>query len=202
VIHNPRLAAALRKGLPLASAATLLVFFAYLVGQQVYRTSANDPQIQIAEDAAGQLTAGARPDSLVDETHLVDVATSLAPWTAIYDDSGNVIASSARLHGAMPQIPAAIFAAARDGSEQRVTLQPEGGVRAAVVIARYTGGQPGYVAVGRSLREVDIRQGNLLSLAIVVWFVTLLAIFATYYALEPKPVPVSEGAYADSSAMG
>jgi len=55
---------------------------------------------------------------------------------------GNVVASSARLHGAMPQIPAGIFAAARDGSEQRVTLQPEGGVRAAVVVARYTGGQP------------------------------------------------------------
>jgi hypothetical protein len=194
--------AALRKGLPTAIATTLLFLFAYLVGQQVYRTSANDPQIQIAEDTAGQLTAGARPDSLVDETHLVDVGTSLAPWTAIYDDSGNVVASSARLHGAMPQIPAGIFAAARDGSEQRVTLQPEGGVRAAVVVARYTGGQPGYVAVGRSLREVDIRQGNLLSLTIVVWFVTMLAIFGTYYALEPKPVSVSESAYAEPSATG
>ncbi len=202
MIHDPRLTAAFRRGLPLAVAATLLFFFAYLVGQQVYRSSANDPQIQIAEDTAGQLTAGTRPDGLVDQTHLVDISTSLSPWVAIYDDSGNLIVSNARLHGQMPQIASAIFASVRDGSEDRVTLQPEGGVRSAVVVARYTGGQPGFVAVGRSLREVENREGSLLSLAIVIWFLTLIAIFGACYLLEPKPVSVSERAEGGDAATG
>lgn len=192
MIHNPRLIAALRLGLPTALAMTMLFLFVYLAGQQILRSSADDPQIQMAEDTAGLLTAGSKPETLVDQTHLVDISTSLAPWTAIYDDSGNVIVSSARLHGALPQIPEGIFASVRDGTEDRVTLQPGGGVRAAVVVARYTGGAPGYVAVGRSLREVDARISNLLSATIVLWFLALLILFGVCFWLVPKPVSVSE----------
>ncbi len=41
--------------------------------------------------------------------------------------------------------------------EDRITWQPEPGIRSAVVVVHYTGATPGYVMAGRSLREVEWR---------------------------------------------
>ena len=61
----------------------------YVAVQQDYRQSLNDPQIQMAEDAAAPLNAGAAPASLVTRgTTPINIAASLAPWIAVYDESG------------------------------------------------------------------------------------------------------------------
>jgi hypothetical protein len=72
----------------LAMLVTLTTFIAgtgYLISQQVLRMSANDPQIQLAEDAAGRLAAGENAARVVPE-RLVDMANSLAPFVIVYDD--------------------------------------------------------------------------------------------------------------------
>ncbi len=143
-----------------------LVALTYSVVQQNYRQTANDPQIQMAEDAVLAIdTAGATPASLVPATK-VNMRTSLAPFLIVLDDNLNVIASSGSLDGHTVVPPKGALEAARDSAgkdttqaaENRVTWQPASGVREAAVITHYSGG---YIVAARSLREVEVRETNL-----------------------------------------
>ena len=166
----------LKKWLPLAIASAGLCGLVYLTGQQTLRMSANDPQIQMAEDAASALNGGASVDSIVPATK-VELETSLAPFMIVFDDSGKVLATSATLHGAIPVYPAGVLDYTRQNGEDRVTWQPENGVRMATVVTRYDNG---FVLAGRSLREVEIRESNLEKISgiamLVIWAVTLFVI--------------------------
>ena len=144
----------LRRWLPFAVAITGLCGLVFLEMQQVIRQSANDPQIQMAEDAAARLAAGAAADATVPRA-TVDIASSLAPFVIVYDAQDRVIASSATLDGATPRLPEGVLAAARQSGEDRVTWEPRAGVRIAAVVVPYHGGA---VLAGRSLREVERRE--------------------------------------------
>ncbi len=150
----------LRSWLPLAAAITLLSGVIYGTVQQVFRANADDPQVQLAEDAARKLEAGADPASVL-PAEQVDIALSLAPYLVIYDAQGNAIASNAVLHGQTPELPEGVLDFARANGGHRVTHQPEEGVRSATVIALVDGGDGGFVLAGRSLREVEAREARL-----------------------------------------
>lgn len=167
----------LRQWLPLAVAITALCGLVYLAVQQELRQSANDPQIQIAEDAALALENGAAVDTRmpVDTTALEH---SLAPFVMVFDDNGKVVASSATLRGETPQLPAGILDYVRTHGEDRVTWQPETGVRIAAVVVRVEGARPGFVLAGRSLREIEVREDNALLVAGAAWIVSLVASLA------------------------
>jgi hypothetical protein len=80
----------------------------------------------------------------------------------VYDDQGEAVASSGALHGQIPSLPAGVLDYVRENSEDRVTWQPEAGVRIAAVIVRFEGVESGFVLAGRSLRELflsDRRSG-------------------------------------------
>jgi hypothetical protein len=162
--------------LPLACVVTALAGLVYLAVQQTLRLSANDPQIQLAEDAGAALAAGQPPQSVLPGAP-VDVATSLRPYVIVLRDSGEVVASSATLHGQSPAIPDGVLAYAREHGEERVSWQPEAGVRSAAVVVRYAGPQPGFVLAGRSLREVEYREQQMLQLVAAAWLATLLVSF-------------------------
>ncbi|MFN8497248.1 MAG: hypothetical protein U0641_05275 [Anaerolineae bacterium] len=161
----------LRYWLAPAAAATLLAFMIYVVAQQSMRLSANDVGVQVAEDTAAALEGGQAPAALTGAP--VDLGRSLAPFTIIYDDSGQVVAASARLDGATPGLPAGVLDNVRARGESRLTWQPQPGVRLATVITRVGGASPGFVAAGRSLREVERRIDELGLLVGVAWLATL-----------------------------
>ena len=157
---------------PLAAVATGISGLVYVAVQQDFRQSANDPQIQMAEDAAALLASGQPPQSVVPATN-VDIAKSLAPFTMVFDDSGRTIASSAQLDGDIPLLPPGVFTPARARGEIRFTWQPAPEARSAVVIVHYAGEHPGFVLAGRSLREVEKRQRALMAEVGVAWVATL-----------------------------
>lgn len=163
--------------LPLATLTVLLSGLVYVTVQQQYRTSANDPQIQMASDARTALLAGATPQSLVPTTTL-DIATSYAPYLAIFDANGQQLASSATLHGAALPVPRGVFQAATPMNA--VSWMPESGVRSALVVVSYPNG---YVVAGRSLALVEDREGNLTRMVTLACVATLaltyLAVLAT-----------------------
>jgi hypothetical protein len=164
----------LKTWLPLAVVILGLGGLAYLLVQQTMRQGLNDPQVQMAEDGAAALAAGVDPASLVPAAP-VEVDQSLAPFLIVYDDAGNVLAASARLHGATPPLPEGVLNTTRSNGEDRVTWQPETGVRIAAVVARYEGSQPGFVLAGRNMREVERRidqvgQFTILALAATLVF--------------------------------
>lgn len=162
--------------LPIAAAITALSGLVYVVAQQTYRQSANDPQIQLAEDAAAQLEAGAQPQALV-ASNKVDMARSLAPFLIIYDDIGSPLASSVQLNGQTPPLPLGVFTEARQSGEDRLTWQPQEGVRSATIITHFAGPHPGFVLSGRSLTEVEKRVDQLAPLVGLGWLATLVGTF-------------------------
>ncbi len=140
----------------------------YLVAQQMLRSNANDPQIQMAEDIAVQLSDGA--NAAVFGAVKVDIAASLSPFVMIYDANGQLIASGAQLYGQNPVLPPGVLASTKSGHQNRLTWQPAPGVRIASVVSTYN---HGYVLAGRSLREVEKRETNALYQVMAGWLVVM-----------------------------
>lgn len=163
----------LRYWLPLAAIAVVLGGLVYLAVQQDLRLGANDPQIQMAEDAASALAGGEAVQTVV-PAGKVDLASSLAPFMLIFDDRGSVLASSGVLRNQIPVLPSGVLDYVRTHGEDRLSWAPEPGVRIAAVVTRYTGVQSGFVLAGRSLREVEKRV-DLLSLQVLAAMLAALA---------------------------
>jgi hypothetical protein len=147
----------------------------YVAVQQALRSSANDPQVQLAEDGARALDAGAAPASLVGPgsavaglagQSTVDASVSLAPFVVVYDSSGTALAANVVLDGAVPVPPTGVLETARSAGIDKVTWQPPSGVRIAAVVVRWDGGT---VLAGRSLRLVEEQEDRTLLLAGAAW---------------------------------
>ena len=104
----------------------------------------------------------------------IDIAGSLSPFLIVIDDTGIAKAASGRLRGEIRAVPSGVLDAARRGGEQRVTWQPERGVRIASVIVPYAGSSGGFVIAGRSLREIEERVEKFQRLIGFLWLVTMV----------------------------
>src|SRR5947209_20104289 len=109
--------------LPLAAAIVLIGGLLYATSQAVIRQGANDPQIQMARDAAARLAKGEAPAAVAAPSGL-DIATTLSPFVEVFDQTGKPLASNATLHGLIPTIPGGVFDYVRQNGEERVTWQP------------------------------------------------------------------------------
>jgi len=172
-----------KRWLPIAILATAMSGLAYGLAQQVLRQSANDPQVQMAEDAAAALAAGAAVSEVMPATQ-VDIGASLAPFLIIYNESGQILAASGALHGQRPVLPKGVLDYTRSRGEDRVTWQPEAAVRMAAVVVHYGGQNPGFVLAARSLREVEQRESNTLLLTLLALAATLAATLLAVVAGE------------------
>ncbi len=155
----------------LAALAILVVVFGTIYGtvQQSQRSAANSPQIQLAEDTAAALNAGDPPLVLVHSS--VNIAKSLAPFTTIYDKSGNVVISSGYLNGKPAKAPVGILTAANGQTYHAITWQPQDNVRiAAVTVAA----KNYYVLSGRSLTEVEKNEDRAFRLSFIGGIVSLI----------------------------
>ena len=159
--------------LPVAVLATMMCGLIYAEVQQDQRSGANDPQFQMAEDAAARLNAGAETASVVESARAVDVATSLAPFTIVFDRGHAVLATDATLDGGQPAPPAGVLDSARPSSPNAVTWQPRDGVRIAAVVVAWSGGT---VLVGRSLRRVEQQESSAELIAGAAWLETVAAL--------------------------
>lgn len=169
----------------LAMSTTLICALVYLVIQQGLRQTANDPQIQMAEDNAALLNAG-KQASDYNALEKIDIAKSLSPYLIIYNSQGKPIASDGKLNDISPTLPSGVFDAATQKGQNRITWQPRATIRSALVIVPY---KDGYVVAGRSLREVEQRESNLLITSVIVWAFTIILTLATtffFYKNENK----------------
>jgi hypothetical protein len=170
-------------GLAAALIITLVFGTMYALTQQTLRQSANNPQIQMAEDAAVQLNHGARPAPLVGGR--VDIESSLSPFVIVYEKSGKVAASSGYLNGAIPALPHGVLTSAKGDSYNAVTWQPQAGVRiASVTVAA----DNYYVLSGRSLRETESRESTLTKLAAAGWLAALCVLTIAWWLTRRQPI--------------
>jgi len=159
-----------------------IVGFADLAVQQNYRLSANDPQIQMAEDAVAALQHGEVPTSVVGSSK-VDVRNSLAPFEIIVDKQLHVLASTAEQPDPTQLLPPhGVFTDAAKKGELRFTWQTADGQRFATVVDPTPNG---FVVAARSLKEVEKRESNLFILTVIAWL-CVLAVVALAYWLSLK----------------
>ncbi len=170
------LKAILKYWLLIAVVATGLSGLIYTAVQQDIRQTANDPQIQMAEDIATKLADGQSVQDAI-PPEKVDIAKSLATYIIIFDTTGKPTNSSAQLDGQTPTIPSGVFDYVRQNGEDRFTWQPQAGVRSAVVVTQFKGPNSGFVLVGRSMREVEKREDGIMQIVLLGWAVMLVVTF-------------------------
>lgn len=155
-----------------AALLTIALVAVYSASQQVYRSSANDPQLAIAVNLAHRLDGGAAPATVAGGP-AVDLTTSLSTHMSVYDRSGRLLASNARLDGAPPVPPSGVLDAARHDGKNVLTWEPATGVRVAAVVLPWRGGT---ILVGRSLRPVEDRISSLGLMLLAGWCGGILAL--------------------------
>jgi hypothetical protein len=158
--------------LPIAAATTGGAGIVYGAMQQNLRLSADDPQVALARRTAAHLDAGAAPAAAV-PTEQVDLIGSLDPFVLIFDADGHVVASSATLQSQIPEYPRGVFDTVRGRGEDRVTWQPEPGVREATVAVAWRGG---FVVAGRSLRLTEQHIDQVGLVVGMGWLATLVLV--------------------------
>src|SRR5260370_13472989 len=159
----------MRRALPLwvllSGLATVAAIATFVVAQQQLRSAANHPQVEIAREAAGELSAGANPRSVVNRAP-VDIASSSDTYLIVVDAGGVLLASSAQLEGRAVIPPSGVFAYVRDHGEDTISWQPAAGVRSAIVVDSFRGG---YVVAGRSLTGTEQAENALGLWAMFGW---------------------------------
>ena len=172
--------------LPIAAAVTGLAAIVYGAAQQTLRLTADDPQVALAQRTAARLEAGIAPAGAL-PAEQVDLAGSLEPFVLIFDATGHLLATSATLHSQVPDYPMGVFDTVRARGEDRVTWQPERGVRNATVALAWRGG---FVVAGRSLR---LTEQHIDQIGLVVgagWLATMaLVAVAALLAVLLNPPP-------------
>ena len=171
--------------IPLAVAVTVMSGLVYVAVQQNYRQSANDPQIEYAQGLATQFGSSSTIPPI---SPSIDIARSLSSFVAVYDSTGKILQSSGVLNNKPPMVPAGVFDVAKKSGQDRITWEPQPDVRIALVVQKYQGTQNGYVAVGRSLREVESRISMLGWYVFIAWLFALAASFAALVALKVFPL--------------
>jgi len=179
---------ALPRWLPWAVGLTLVFSATYAMGQQILRQSANDPQIQIAEDATAAIAA-AEPVSFFNSPTKTDIAESLTPYLIIYDSTGAPVASTGILNGTVPTLPSGVLRSALASGESRLTWQPRPGVRSAIVVIPVKGIFSGFVVAGRSLREIEKREDNIGWLLFAAWGFSLIVMLGMFMLVEKNKIP-------------
>jgi hypothetical protein len=164
------MARALSVWVPVVVAATVVIVLVFTAAQQNLRMGANDPQVQMAEDAAARLDTGASPNAVI-PTQPVDIGRSLAPFLIVFGHDGQPLASSATLDGHTPTPPGGVFGSVPSTGRHEITWAPRPDVREAAVIVAY---RNGFVLAGRSLRLVEQREDALGQLTLLLFFVMLV----------------------------
>jgi hypothetical protein len=166
---------------------TILCGLIYAAVQQSHRSGANDPQLQIALDLKNAIennhsTARWLPDDSI------EISKSLSVFTTLYNNAGEPVRSSGFLDGQLPRMPRGVFDFTKKRREDVITWQPQPGVRMAMVVESVNSPQIGFVAVGRSLSEVEKRESNLTTMVLVAWLVCsgiiVLHFLLSYFSLK------------------
>ncbi len=154
-----------------AGAITVIFAVIYTAVQQTYRSGANDPQLQIVQDIESRLHSDKSVEKYFDDT--IDIAQSFTPFNALFDANGKAIRSTGYLHNSLPVLPAGVFDFAKAHNEDVLTWQPESGVRMAMVIKYVKASPVNFVASGRSLLDVEVREHNLTAIIIIGWIICI-----------------------------
>jgi hypothetical protein len=178
-----------------AHVAAFALFFTFLlltvsvVHQQILRRNADsfpttvakyssspvaDPQAEaIRENIVARYRAADPTQIEISSKRFLNTPDRPSTFVVFYDASGRAIGGGATLHGALPQPPHGIFDVIRARGEDKVTWQPEPGIRVALTGRPMPNG--GFVLSGQSLIPSEARTARLDRLLRWMWLFAMLA---------------------------
>jgi len=163
-----------------AAIITLACGIIYITVQQDFRLSANDPQIQMAQDAAIAIDKGGDPKVVAGTGMPLELSQNLSPYLVVYDPAGNVVAGSATLNGKALKIPQGVIDYIRKNGRDAASWQPEPGVRQAMVGVS-TAKKNYIVVVGRSLGPTEERIDRLGEQVAFGWVMSLIGLLVVAF---------------------
>ncbi len=191
-----------RTWLSYAITITVMAGMAYGVGQFILRSSANDPQLQIARDVAQQISCvGGKlePARFATEDKVL-MRDSLSSFLMIFDSDNKVLVSNGEINAdptdvkimSDVSVPVEVLEYARQHLEHRVTLQATPKVRLAAVFVQSPVCGPGaidsrVVMVARNLNEVESRIQSTMLFVGAAWLVGLIATAGGAYIVTLHP---------------
>lgn len=176
----------LKSWLPLALTITVMSGLIYVSVQQSLRLSANDPQIQLAEDFAFSISNN---QQLSIPPTKIEITRSLATFVIVTDAEGKSIFSSVLVNGRPALPPQGVLDYSKTHEGNQITWQPQPGARAAIVVRNAFNPitkKSGYIIVGRSLHEVEKRIDILTKIILAAWLSSLALTLALTWTLARK----------------
>src|SRR6185295_1226237 len=149
---------------------TVLCGLVYVTVQQAHRAGANDPQLQIALDMKNAIETDQSMEKWM-HADSIEISASLSVFKTLFDKNGEPLQSTGLLEGQLPRLPKTVLDFTERKKENIVTWQPKRGIRLAMVIESVRSPYVGFVAVGRSLEEVEKRESTLVTMVLVAWLV-------------------------------
>lgn len=154
---------------------TVAAFLACLAYGLSLRNGGDRQPLRLAAGAAGQLTSGSPPGSVVPP--VINMASSPAPFVIVFDAQHHILASSGHLHGHTPPLPGGVLAWVAAHGRDRITWQPGPSLREAAVIEPYGGPHPGFVLAAQSLRGISGQQRSLTWGIATIWLAAVAMSF-------------------------
>jgi hypothetical protein len=148
------------------------------------RNGGDRQPLQLVARAAGQLTTGSPPGSVLPP--VINMASNPAPFVIVYDPQHHVLASSGRLGGRTPALPAGVLVWVASHGQERITWQPAPGLREAAIIEPYLGPHPGFVLAAQSLQTISAQQRSLTWSVACIWLAALVLSFLTVRLLPAR----------------
>ncbi len=173
--------------IPFAGIITLFCGLVYVTVQQVYRQTANDPQIAMVQEISEQLSEKIDPASLV-SSYKMKMDKTQNPFIIILDGSLKILVSNVDLNGEIPIPPKGVFETAKNEKEFRVTWQPRNDIRIASVIQYTKSPSEYYVLAGKSLNETESRIEQLIHFCMIFWVLSVAFIFLFFVFKEFLPI--------------
>ncbi len=106
----------------------------------------------------------------------IDLSQSLSIFTEVFDRNGNALQSTGLINNNLPQPPKGVFDMAEKNNENMVTWQPQNNIRLAMVFEKINSPAGGFIAAGRSLKETEIRESNLLKMIGIAWLICIAVV--------------------------
>lgn len=157
----------------------------YVVAQQSIRLSANGRPVQYATEMSVKLQSGVSASKAI-PIDKEDITQSLNTFVMVCDNNKHLIATSGLMGSTMPSYPSEVLGYVNQKGEDRVTWQPQQGLRFASVAIKYNGG---YVVAACSLKEPEKLIDTVGRLVLVSWIacaVLSAIIFAILHVIFKK----------------
>jgi len=142
----------------------------YLVAQQTLRLGANEQPMQLTKDTMLKLENGQSAVRAI-PVDKVNIAQSLSPFVMVFDSNKNLLETSGMMGSSSPVYPKGVLDSVAKSGEDRVTWQPQNGLRYATVAVKYSGG---FIVAGHSLSETERLIDTIGRLVAQAWLVCVV----------------------------